>query len=184
MCPWEDLAVGMEHRFGPAHPAEPVVMGAARPGYPSRHVGMEDVDQWLEFVKGRGTERVVCLLTRGELDYYKGDLLEAYREGFSNQDVLWSPVPDFHLCDADVLWGDILPFLEASDERGEPAVVHCSGGSGRAGHVMVAWLTRARGYPLGEAVAAVENSGRNPRSAVTRGPPSEEEFRELVEPGP
>jgi protein-tyrosine phosphatase len=48
-------------------------------------------------------------------------------------------------------------------------VVHCSGGSGRTGHVLAAWLVRYRGLEAGTALSEVRSTGRNPQEAVDAG---------------
>ena len=53
-------------------------------------------------------------------------------------------VEDYHLCDHATLERHILPFLHESDQTTTPVLVHCSGGSGRTGHVLAAWLVRYR----------------------------------------
>ncbi|MEW6495955.1 MAG: protein phosphatase, partial [Cyanobacteriota bacterium] len=45
-------------------------------------------------------------------------------------------------------------------------VVHCSGGIGRTGHVLAAWLASARGFSNNAAIAAVRKTGRNPYEAA------------------
>lgn len=42
--------------------------------------------------------------------------------------------------DFEALTGKILPFLLEADKQSEKVVVHCSGGVGRTGLVLAAWL--------------------------------------------
>lgn len=166
--------------FAPAQAEETIVYGAQRPGYPSRSVGPGPVREWLSYVSARGIHRICCLLPQQQLDYYELDLLAEYRAQFGPSNVCSAAVRDYHLCDPDVLSAAILPFLAASDEARWPVVVHCSGGSGRTGHILAAWLVRHRGLTGAQALAAVEASGRNPREAVQCGNATEEELRGLI----
>jgi hypothetical protein len=40
-----------------------------------------------------------------------------------------------------------MAFLEAADEAGEKVVLHCSGGQGRTGLILAAWLVTAPPHP-------------------------------------
>ena len=119
-------------------------------------------------MKQRGIQRVCCLLGNDQLAYYTPDLLKQYREAFGPPNVRSAPVKDYHLCDRKTLETMILPFLNDADDAGTPTLVHCSGGSGRTGHVLAAWLVRCRGLNVDDALEAVVASGRNPYEAVYR----------------
>lgn len=153
-------------RFGPAREGEFVVYGAQRPGYDSRSVDKPAVQEWIDFVFGSGIRRVCCLLPPNQLAYYRVDLLGEYRAAFGDANVLHAPIEDSHLCGRPLLEQHILPFLADSDSRTVPVVVHCSGGSGRTGHVLAAWLVRHRGLDVETALSQVRSTGRNPKEAV------------------
>ena len=72
---------------------------------------------------------------------------------------------DFTLVDLPTLSEVILPFLAETERQRQRAVVHCSAGIGRTGHVLAAWLVAARGMTNGQAIAAVRATGRNPQEA-------------------
>jgi hypothetical protein len=127
-----------------------------------------------------GIRRVCCLLPDEQLVYYRPDLLAEYRAGFGAANVCSAAVKDYHLGDSDLLETMILPFLVESDQSRLPAVVHGSGGSGRTGHVLAAWLVRHRGLSVDDALTAVAETGRNPREAVGWGYASERQLRELL----
>lgn len=152
--------------FGPARMNEVVIYGAQRPGYDSTSVDWTAIREWIEFVQERGIQRICCLLPLEQLAYYRVDLLSEFRAAFGDANVLHAPIEDFHLCDADVLEHQVLPFLADSADRKLRVVVHCSGGSGRTGHVLAAWLVRHRGLDADTALSEVRSTGRNPKEAV------------------
>lgn len=144
------------YKFAAASKQEPIVFGAARPGYRDREVG-----NWLKYMQSQAIERVCCLLPQKQLAPYS-DLLGTYTREFGSQNVCWTPIEDFTLADPETLTGKILPFLLEADRQGEKVVVHCSGGVGRTGHVLAAWLVRGRGFSTPAAIQAVRQTGRNP----------------------
>jgi protein-tyrosine phosphatase len=156
-------------KFAPASRDEETVFGAERPGYGSISVDRDQIQAWIAHMKERGIRRVCCLLSQDQLGYYQEDLLQIYRSEFGEDKVCWAPVEDFRLVQKDTLTENILPFLQQSDECGEPVVVHCSGGIGRTGHVLAAWLARGRKLPFEEALIAVRETGRNPCEAIDLG---------------
>ena len=139
--------VKMPFGFRPARDGEQIVFGAKRPGHPSKCVDNAAVNQWIDYMKRNGIQRVCCLLDKSQLDYYE-DLLGSYRNAFGNENVCHAPVKDFELCDAATLRDKILPFLKFSDGQQSKVVVHCSGGHGRSGFIMTAWLINGRGVSV------------------------------------
>jgi protein-tyrosine phosphatase len=114
-------------------------------------------------------QRICCLLTATQLRRYS-ELLDTYRHTFGTSRVCWSPIQDFHLATPQALMNQILPFLAMSDRRHEKVIVHCSGGIGRTGHVLAAWLIAGRQFSVTEAITAVQQVGRNPYEAVIAAP--------------
>lgn len=158
-----------EFKFAPACPEERYVFGSKRSGYSYGHgyAPLPAVEEWLSFMKKKGVKRVCSLLRERELqNYYEDDLLGIYQKEFGDSNVLTVPVEDYHLADVAALRDEILPFLAESEEKKLPVLVHCSGGSGRTGHVLAAWVVYRYGLPTEEALGAV---GRNPREAVQCG---------------
>ena len=171
----------MDHNFGPAYRDEGIVFGASRPSHPAKDVLPAEVQAWLQFMKGKGIARVVCLLPPSQLSYYREDLLKSYRETFGSHNVLHAPIQDYFLSGAENL-KSLLEFLAESERLVKKTVVHCSGGSGRTGHVLAAWLVHARGLDPYAASKAVERAEppRNPREAVNARNATEDELIGLL----
>ena len=150
--------------FSPATTAEPTVFGARRPGFPFPRVSPITVNTWVQFMHLHHISRVVCLLPQRQLDGY-GQLLKAYKQGFGAANVCWSPINDFKLAGVSTLTQVIIPFLADTNHRHERVVVHCSGGVGRTGHILAAWLVSFRGMSNEEAIQAVRKTGRNSRES-------------------
>ena len=98
----------------------------------------------------------------------------------SSENVLSAPIEDYHLCNRKTLLEVILPFLAATEPMGKRIVVHCSGGKGRTGHVLAAWLVYGRGVSPDEALATVIKMCRNPWEAVQCGNATEKELFDLL----
>jgi protein-tyrosine phosphatase len=170
-----------DFKFTPARASGDVICGARRPGYPDELVGQSQVDDWIAYMKEHGIRRVCCLLSSAHLDFYEPGLLDQYRNAFDEDRVLSAPVEDYHLCDQSTLDSKILPFLIEADKAGEPTVVHCSGGSGRTGHVLAAWLVRRRGLSVCDALESVCATNRDPFEAVNSGHATKEQLYALLE---
>lgn len=153
------------YKFSAATNTERFVFGSAQPGYTERQV-----EQWLEFMQDQNIQRVCCLLPTDQLSKYAADLLQIYRQTFGHLQVCWAPIPDFRYADPDVLIHQILPFLAIAKQKQEKVVVHCSGGVGRTGHILAAWLVAEHGFSSQSAIAAIKQSGRNPHEAVVAAP--------------
>jgi protein-tyrosine phosphatase len=151
-------------KFGAATETETVVFGARRPGFPFHKVPDRAVENWIAFMKGQNIQRVLCLLPEKQLIYYN-NLLEIYRTAFGETKVCWTPIKDFHLADEQTLINQILPFLAEADRLQEKTVVHCSGGVGRTGHILAAWLVAFWGMSNSEAIEAIKRNGRNARES-------------------
>jgi protein-tyrosine phosphatase len=157
-------------RFGPACAGEQTAFGAARPGYPAERVATKTVIEWLHAVRSEGIKAVICLLDRRQIAYYgqRPGLLSLYRDAFGPDGVLHTPVRDYHLCAASRLQ-NILGFMKTADDKRQRVVLHCSGGLGRTGHVLAAWLVYARGLAEDAAIEAVVTAGRNPKESIDAG---------------
>ena len=167
-------------KFAAARKGEEIVYGAQRPGYSSKDVDATLVSEWISFMQQNNIRRVCCMLPPNQLAYYRLDLLRKYCEAFGESNVCHAGIEDFQLCDPVTLETVILPFLLQSDQMKVPVVVHCSGGSGRTGHVLAAWLVRHRGLTVDDALAAVASTCRDPREAVECGNATEQELHSLL----
>jgi len=170
----------MKFKFASAAPSEPTIFGAQRPGYDYHSVGQDMIVEWTDFMQTHGIRRVCCLLPKEQLAFYSTDLLASYRKSFGSQNLCHVEVQDLHLIDLADLENTILPFLRESDSSREPVVVHCSGGSGRTGHVLAAWLVRDRLIPLAQAIALLRETQRDPYEAVITGNATEEQLITLI----
>ena len=153
------------HGFQPATEGEQIVFGARRPGFPFSRVPREAVDDWLVFMRHHRIERIVCLLPLKQLAYYADDLLNTYRASFGDANVCWAPIDDFQLAEPYLLANRILPFLARAERDNKRVVVHCSGGIGRTGHVLAAWLVVKYVLSNAQAIESVRRTGRNPRES-------------------
>lgn len=120
-------------------------------------------------MKSQGIQRVCCLLDKEQLVRYP-DLLSCYKQAFGDENVCWAAIADFEICDRTTLQHTILPFLLTSDQCQQKTVVHCSGGIGRTGQILAAWLVFGRGLSQQAAIRAVRQTGRNPYEAVIAAP--------------
>lgn len=150
--------------FSTASEQDSFVFGARRPGYPFPRVSSVLLYRWIAFMQSQGIKRVVCLLPPRQLAGYD-DLLETYYQAFGKQNILWVPIEDFHLAEEAQLIEQIIPFLVQAEQQRMKTVVHCSGGVGRTGHVLAAWLVSYRGMSNEEALAIVKRQGRNARES-------------------
>jgi protein-tyrosine phosphatase len=152
------------YKFAAACEGESVVFGAARPGY-----SLVQMQAWTEFMQSQEIQRVCCLLAEEQLIRYP-KLLTFYQQEFGEDNVCWAPIVDFEICDLAMLQDKILPFLFTSDQHQQKTVVHCSGGIGRTGQILTAWLIAGRGLSKQAAIKAVRQTGRNPYEAVIAAP--------------
>jgi protein-tyrosine phosphatase len=162
-------ATNPKNGFCAAIDGEQIVFGARRPGFPFMHVSHKVLDEWLAFMQRHAIQQIVCLLPAKQLAYYAGDLLDTYQTHFGAQNVCWAPIEDFQLADPYLLTNRILPFLIRADRQQKRVLVHCSGGVGRTGHVLAAWLVVKYGLSNAQAIEAVRRTGRNPRESRASG---------------
>ena len=148
------------YRFAAASVTESTVFGAARPENSDRQVA-----SWIEFMKEQNIDRVCCLLTKKQVSQYS-NLIDTYKQQFGEKQVCWTPIKDFHFVERATLIEGILPFLIATEKENKRVVVHCSGGIGRTGQILAAWLVARRELSIKEAVSVVRASGRNPYEAM------------------
>ncbi|PSB56661.1 protein-tyrosine phosphatase family protein [Chamaesiphon polymorphus] len=152
------------YKFAAASTEERIVFGSARPGYTD-----DRVNEWIEFMQMQNIQRVCCLLPKSHLNRYS-NLLDTYRQIWGENAICWAPIEDFCLVESEVLSARILPFLATADRHQERVVIHCSGGVGRTGHILAAWLIAGRGFDRQSAIESVKKTGKNPYEAVIAAP--------------
>lgn len=167
------------YRFGPAAPEEEHVYGACCPGWHSTAEHADAVDEWVDFMEGRGIDRVCCLLSGDQLGSTDADAGK-YGRSFGPENVLHAPVADHHLADAETLETVLFPFIDDAVAKDERVVVHCLAGIGRTGHVLAAWLVHGRDYDPVDAIETVEEMGRSPGEAESAGNARRGELYELL----
>jgi protein-tyrosine phosphatase len=160
------------YKFASASPQESIVFGSTRPGF-------KQVQAWIEFMQSQEIKRICCLLATSQLVKY-ANLLETYQQTFGTAQICWAPIEDFHLVSLEVLLSQVLPFLIAADQNQEKVVVHCSGGIGRTGQILAAWLVAGRYFSPQSAIVAVKQTGRNPYEAVIAAPFNGNHPREVL----
>lgn len=176
-------AVWQTYNFGPANSGEKLVYGACRPGYEiDPPIQSTHVHNWLKFMTSHGIKRVVCLLDSGQLRLYQDDLILTYKDYFGREHVCHTPISDYRLSDPYTLHNQILPFLLDSIQMHRPVVVHCSGGIGRTGHILAAWLVFGRGFSPAAALDAVSQgpAHRDPLEAIRTGKVTRSELENLL----
>ncbi len=166
-----------DFRFSGACESERKVFGSCRPCNGCRDVKMDMVSAWINFMINSGIGRICCLLEKIQLDYYDFDLIEHYVDKFGFKNVLSEEVKDFTLISREQLRGRIIPFLKETEI---PVLVHCSGGIGRTGQVLGAWLYIERGYPYEKVLETLRRSGRNPFEYLKNGNGSKDDYRNLL----
>lgn len=149
------------YKFAPCDRNESIVFGATRPKYSET-----SVKQWIEFMQAQKIEKICCLLEKESLSRYKVDLLATYQQKFGQKSVLWQPLKDFQIPTSTILIEKIIPFLTCADQNQQKVVVHCSGGVGRTGIVLAAWLVSCRGFSNQQAISAVNQNLRYPQEAI------------------
>jgi protein-tyrosine phosphatase len=152
------------YKFAAASDNDPLVFGSARPGY-----SKEQVNEWIKFMQNQGIQRICCLLPATQLTHY-ADLLGIYHQVFGTERVCWAPIEDFEVINPEILTHQILPFLVVAQQYNEKVLVHCSGGIGRTGQVLAAWLIAGRGFSPVLAITTITKNGRNPYEAVIAAP--------------
>lgn len=161
--------------FSPASSRDSVVHGCSMPGNNKSTpgpAGAAEVTEWATFMRPRGITDVVVLLGDDELaDSFSPPGLEAmYRaEGFT---------PHMHRVRSPGAHGKIMAVFDAAAAAGRKAVTHCSGGSGRVGTVLTAWLAHRYGLPPAEAGAEVEAAAA--AAGADRFAPKAARFEEFV----
>ena len=142
---WTPPVEHLLHNFAPAvDNMDCLVYGSNRPGYKiedNKQVPLEITKGWINFMQGNEITRVICLLNNEQKIFYENkegqSLIELYKENFL--EVINPEVTDYKPPTEDQIFNEIIPFLEAGEEKGEKTLIHCSMGKGRTGFVLHAW---------------------------------------------
>lgn len=168
---WRVRAVPMPYNFAPASRFDAIVHGAERPGYHENEQPARAIPGWIDFMKERGIQQVVCLLSDDQLAYYGNvSLIRAYDAAFPYKTV-HVPIPDFSVPLPEQV-DRVLRVLNEAFEQHRPIVVRARQGWGER----VRCLRRgcAFGVSVEEAVDLVRRSAeeqgawRNPTESGRR----------------
>ena len=123
-----------------------VLYTACRPGDPpgkTDAISNESVEEWINFMKEQGVQKVISLLDENEYANYDMDLRKQYEDGGLE-----------YLCQEMRQEGasaSINQYINQAASNGEKVVAHCTGGIGRAGRVAAGWLVHRYGLSPTEA---------------------------------
>lgn len=147
--------IGVQYNFGPATATpsgtggDNLMYGCQRPGASDEFskpgaIPPEEVTKWTTFLKNQGVARVLCLLNKGELEFYQPpgyqSLVEQAGLKVTMCDVFTPNAKDV-----------AIKAFEEMEQTNEKMAIHCSGGEGRTGVVMGAWLVHKKGMTPEEA---------------------------------
>ena len=116
-----------------------------RPGYPVgqeslREIGTDEVDDWIEEIKGMGIKSIICFLSDDQLPFYSGlpsGLIRYYRDaGF---DVAHIPEDDYKT--PPLSEEGVREAVTSFERLQKPVLVHCSAGIARTGMAIDAILS-------------------------------------------
>jgi hypothetical protein len=123
------------------------------------------VDEWAAYLKKQQIKRVLCLLNPGELGFFAEP---GYEKGVQAAGLHVTMVDVFApgACDR------ALAALSTSVAAKERIAVHCSGGEGRTGVVLGAWLAKTAGLSPVEAeervISEAKRAGANRRPKAAK----------------
>mmetsp|Transcript_4079 Transcript_4079/g.7246 ORF Transcript_4079/g.7246 Transcript_4079/m.7246 type:complete len:170 (-) Transcript_4079:892-1401(-) len=140
--------------FALASKRDEFVYGAGRPGPlkvgsrdPNAKVTVEEIKEWIDFMKSKDIDHIMCLLTNNELESYDFDVLELLRKHFKS-------VNQVDARSKDKLNLAICEVKEAVSNK-EKVLFHCWGGGGRVPLGIGAWLVKEYGCTPEEATSEI-----------------------------
>lgn len=145
------------HNFGPASTRDSIVHTAERPGGDPQEdnacITMEQVQEWIDFMKAQDIHRVLVLLEDAKLAIYEAPgLLEKYKSaGFH---VYRNPM------DVEGSASRAKQILQDAFHANKKIVVHCTHGQGRCGRVAAGWVSMQYGLSSQEAIQEVLTTAR------------------------
>lgn len=122
------------HNFGPVSFREHTLYTAERPGHHQKEFPNQIVEDWVQFMKGKGINNVLIIMEDDEFNVYEMDLKKFYEEaGLEVNHIPFSSADSYE---------KTMTLIQELDARGKKVVTHCTGGKGRCGRVACAWLCK------------------------------------------
>lgn len=131
------------HNFGPASHRDSVLFTSERPGGDPQSgvavISASTVQEWIDFMKGKGITDVLVLLDNNELEIYESPgLLAIYeKEGLTAHR---APMGEAGACER------VMRIIRNVQKKSQGKIVaHCTHGMGRSGRVAAGWLAKEYG---------------------------------------
>lgn len=126
--------VNAPHNFGPISYRERTLYTAERPGHHQKEFPTTIVDDWVQYMQGKGITNVLIIMEDDEFDVYEMDLKKFYEEaGLEVNHIPFSSADSYE---------KTMTLIRELDTAGKKVVTHCTGGKGRCGRVACAWLCK------------------------------------------
>lgn len=122
------------HNFGCISSREETLYTAERPGHFKNDFPTTIIEDWVQFMKGKGITNVLIIMEDDEFEVYSVDLKQFYEKaGMTVYHIPFSSSGSYD---------KIMSIIQDLDAKGQKVVSHCTGGKGRCGRVACAWLCK------------------------------------------